>query len=48
MKLGMGYEPVGQPYETIGQGYADELHCEFRKPEHLLKVKVFNKVSRLG
>ena len=24
-------------------GYTDELHCEFRKPEHLLKVKVFDK-----
>ena len=23
--------------------YADELHREFRKPEHLLKVKVFDK-----
>ena len=27
----------------LGIGYADELHCEFRKPEHLLKVKVFDK-----
>ena len=42
MKLGMGYEPVGRPNETIGRGYADELHHEFRKPEHLLKVKVFD------
>ena len=24
----------------LGMGYADELHCEFMKPEHLLKVKV--------
>ena len=24
-------------------GYADELHREFRKPKHLLKVKVFDK-----
>ena len=37
MKLGMGYEPIG------GRGYTDELHREFRKPEHLLKVKVFDK-----
>ena len=27
----------------LGMGYADELHREFRKPEHLLKVKVFDK-----
>ena len=27
----------------MGQGYADELHHEFRKPKHLLKVKVFDK-----
>ena len=36
----------------LGMGYADELHREFRKPKHLLKVKVFDKdenlVSRLG
>ena len=37
MTLGMGYEPVG------GRGYTDELHREFSKPEHLLKVKVFDK-----
>ena len=36
MKLGMGYD-------AVGRGYADELHHEFRKPKHLLKVKVFNK-----
>ena len=27
----------------LGQGYADERHKPFRKPRHLLKVKVFNK-----
>ncbi len=27
----------------LGMGIADELHKEFRKPNHLLKVKVFNK-----
>ena len=27
----------------LGMGYADELHHEFRKPEHILKVKVFDK-----
>ena len=27
----------------LGMGYADELHREFRKPKHLLKVKVFDK-----
>ena len=36
MKLGMGYD-------AVGRGYTDELHHEFRKPKHLLKVKVFNK-----
>ena len=27
----------------LGMGYADELHHKSRKPEHLLKVKVFDK-----
>ena len=27
----------------LGRDYADELRHEFRKPEHLLKVKVFDK-----
>ena len=27
----------------LGVWYADELHHEFRKPKHLLKVKVFDK-----
>ena len=27
----------------LGMGYADELHHEFKKPEHLLKVKVIDK-----
>ena len=51
MKLGMGFEPVGRPYETIGRGYASRYKlsvlARFEK-SNLYKVHLTFQRSKLA